>query len=81
MSKKLEWHKVLDDKNELQEKYNLQTVESIGSGYDGIIAAVKHDVFQEYSNQKLINISNDKGILIDIKSMYSKFNGMTYWSL
>ena len=78
---KIEIYDPYVDKNELSNKYGLQTVESIGTDYDGIIAAVKHDTFKDYSTQKLIDMSTDEGILIDIKSMYSKFSGMTYWSL
>lgn len=69
------------DKKELSEKYNLETIEQIGDGYDGIIAAVKHDIFKEFTGDKFLSISKEEGILIDIKSMYSEFDKMTYWSL
>lgn len=69
------------NKTELQDKYALRTCQSLGSGYDGIIAAVKHDVFLEYTTEMLKDMTSDKAILVDIKSMFEPIDGMTYWSL
>jgi len=69
------------DKEELSLYYSLDTVQEIGEGYDCVIAAVKHSEFIEFGAEKFKSISNDDSILIDIKSMYQKFEGMAYWSL
>jgi len=69
------------DQEELLTHYDLNTIEEIGSDYDCIIAAVKHDEFVNFGSDKFKTISTDDSILIDIKSMYQKFDGMAYWSL
>jgi len=69
------------DQEELSTHYQLNTVAEIGENYDCIIAAVKHTEFQDYGPDKFKAITNPAAILIDIKSMYQKFDGMVYWSL
>ncbi len=71
----------LVDVTQLSDTYNLSTINSINKNYDAIIAAVKHDEFLSFTNEYFLTISNPKAILIDIKSIYLGFEGMTYWSL
>jgi UDP-N-acetyl-D-galactosamine dehydrogenase len=53
--------------------------------YDTIIIAVKHKVFYEqFQPEKLMNIYNDFGIMIDVKGMIDRrelSENITYWSL
>lgn len=69
------------DQQELSEHYDLETTSEIGVNYDCVIAAVKHAEFINFGPDKFKAISNADSILIDIKSMYQKFEGMAYWSL
>jgi len=69
------------NQDELKEQYNLETSPEIGSEYNCIIAAVKHSEFMSLGPDRFKAISHTDAILIDIKSMYKKFEGMAYWSL
>ena len=69
------------DKDELMQTYQLTTVESMGSEYDGIIAAVKHNEFMSLSKIDFIKMAKPEAILMDIKSMYEPFDELSYWSL
>jgi len=70
------------DQSELREVYDLESVNEVGSGYDCIIAAVKHDVFAKTLNEeKFIEICNDNALFIDIKGSYRNIKQLEYWSL
>ena len=70
------------DRNELRAEYDLELIDEIGEGYDCIMVAVKHKVFENYDESYFMSISTDNPVLIDIKSIYKdKINGMRYWSL
>jgi len=69
------------DQSELKEVYNLKGIEEIDSGYDCIIAAVKHTLFENYSEDYLVSLCNQNAILIDVKNMYSNIKKLEYWSL
>lgn len=69
-----------DDK-EVKEEYGID-MDNLGSGYDAIIVAVNHNEFMDYNEDFFKSISNDQGILVDIKGIFrNKINDMTYFSL
>ena len=69
------------DKKELSEKFGLKTIAQMGDNYDGIIAAVMHDKFISLTQDDILEMVSTDAILMDIKSMYEPFKGITYWSL
>lgn len=67
---------------ELQEEYNLCLTSNIGNDYDGIIVAVKHDEYKNYTENDFVQLSSENPILIDIKGMYlHQMKALTYWTL
>lgn len=54
----------------------------IGSNYDAIIVAVNHKEYMNLPESYFVNLSNEKGILVDVKGVYrNKITNLTYWSL
>jgi UDP-N-acetyl-D-galactosamine dehydrogenase len=67
---------------EFHEEYGIHLNEGINGKFDAVIVAVSHIEYLDLTEEYFKSISNDKGILIDIKGMYrGKVSDLTYWSL
>ena len=67
---------------ELKNEYGIELSPKINSHYDTIIVAVNHHEYKELDETYFTSISNNKGILIDIKGVFrNKIKKMDYWSL
>ena len=69
------------DTKALQLYNQLETVDSIGSEYNCVIAAVKHTEFLSYNSDFFEGILAEDAILIDVKSIYNESYAKHYWSL
>ena len=74
------------DKKEVFEVYNIDLVENYKTvKYDSIVLAVNHDIFKEISLDELIDISEGKTLLFDLKGLFNKeiieLSDIEYWSL
>ena len=68
--------------SEVEHEYNIKTIPAPNKKYDAIIVAVAHDEYKKLTEKEFQSLSNGKGILIDLKGLYShQIEGMTYWSL
>ena len=66
----------------MKEEYNIELTESIGENYDAVIIAVNHKEFIGYDEKFFKKITNNKGIIVDIKGVYrNKITELTYMSL
>ncbi|MFK7906127.1 MAG: nucleotide sugar dehydrogenase [Chitinophagales bacterium] len=67
---------------ELHDEYGLSLTEEIGSNYDCVIVAVKHDDYANLEEGYFQSITTPNAILIDIKGAYHrKIKEMEYWTL
>lgn len=70
------------DSEEVFEEYGFHLADKIGSGYDGIIAAVSHKEYKALDEKYVLSICNTKSFILDLKGIYrGKFNELEYWSL
>lgn len=70
------------DKEEVKEEYNVEMADAPKGKYDAIIVAVNHKPYIEMNESYFKELSNDNGILIDIKGIFrNKIKDLTYWSL
>jgi UDP-N-acetyl-D-galactosamine dehydrogenase len=70
------------DAGEFKHEYNLPLVPVIGSGYDGIVAAVSHSEFELFDEPYFNSITSIGAVFIDIKGTYrGKISTLEYWSL
>ncbi len=70
------------DHHEVKEEYGVDMVDSPSGKYDAIIVAVNHNPYTKLNESYFKEISNENGILIDIKGIFkNKINELTYWSL
>jgi UDP-N-acetyl-D-galactosamine dehydrogenase len=70
------------DSEEVFEEYGFHLADKIGSGYDGIIAAVSHKEYKALDEKYFLSICNTKSFILDLKGIYrGKFNELEYWSL
>lgn len=70
------------DAGEFKHEYNLPLVPVIGSGYDGIVAAVSHSEFELFDEPYFNSITSIGAVFIDIKGTYrGKISSLEYWSL
>jgi UDP-N-acetyl-D-galactosamine dehydrogenase len=70
------------DSEEVFEEYGFHLADKIGSGYDGIIAAVSHKEYRALDEKYFLSICNAKSFILDLKGIYrGKFNELEYWSL
>jgi len=68
--------------SEVEHEYNIKTIPAPNKKYDAIIVAVAHDEYKKLTEKEFQSMCNGKGILIDLKGLYShQIEGMTYWSL
>jgi UDP-N-acetyl-D-galactosamine dehydrogenase len=67
---------------ELKNEYQIELKNEPQGKYDAIIAAVAHKQYREYTEKDFLELSNDKGILIDVKGLYKdSIKHLNYWSL
>ena len=70
------------DSEEVYEEYGFHLAPSIGTGYDGVIAAVSHKEYKIFSESFFKDICHPNAFVLDLKGMYrGQFSGMDYWSL
>jgi UDP-N-acetyl-D-galactosamine dehydrogenase len=71
------------DHAEVKHEYGLSMVDAIGNDYDAIVLAVAHDVFRDFSEEYLKEISKQNLVFIDIKGMFKSLRStdIKYWSL
>jgi UDP-N-acetyl-D-galactosamine dehydrogenase len=67
---------------EVMHEYGFPLTEKISTGYDAIVVAVNHRVYNDLNEDYFLSVSNSKPLLIDVKGTYrGKIQKMTYWSL
>lgn len=67
---------------ELEREYHIELKDKPQGKYDAIIAAVAHKQYRAYTEKDFLELSNEKGILIDVKGLYKdRIKKLTYWSL
>jgi UDP-N-acetyl-D-galactosamine dehydrogenase len=70
------------DAEELKREYHLDLKAKPEGKYDAIVAAVAHKQYRDYTEKDFLELSNDQGILIDVKGLYKdNIKQLTYWSL
>ena len=71
------------DHAEVKHEYGLSMVDTIGNDYDAIVLAVAHDVFKDFTEAYLKEISKQNLVFIDIKGMFKSLRStdIKYWSL
>lgn len=70
------------DSDELNHEYGFKLAEKPANNYSAIIVAVNHKEYCGLSEDYFMNLSAEKGILIDVKGIYrNKINKLVYWSL
>ena len=79
-------HDPLADPTEVKEVYGIELADiEQCNGLEGIILAVAHDAYRELTPEKILEISNSRPIVIDVKSFFNRReleeSGIRYWSL
>lgn len=70
------------DSDELNHEYGFKLTEKPANNYSAIVVAVNHKEYCGLSEDYFMNLSAEKGILIDVKGIYrNKINKLVYWSL
>ncbi|MDR2286658.1 MAG: nucleotide sugar dehydrogenase [Prevotellaceae bacterium] len=70
------------DAEELKSEYHIELNDKPQGKYDAIIAAVAHKQYRAYTEKDFLELSAEKGILIDVKGLYkNNITKLTYWSL
>lgn len=67
----------------VEKAYGIKLSEDYSGKYDGIILAVAHDEFKKLSYEKIRELSVDKPIFFDLKSLLKELSkkDIVYWSL
>jgi UDP-N-acetyl-D-galactosamine dehydrogenase len=70
-------------KEEVEHEYGLKLVDDISNDYDAVIVAVGHNEYQDLDGNYFEDITNNKGILFDLKGLYSSSisDVLEYWRL
>ena len=67
---------------DVKEEYGIPLKNEVGQKYDGIIVAVAHKEYQEWTESNFKEISNESPILFDLKSIYPDgMEDIRYWRL
>jgi UDP-N-acetyl-D-galactosamine dehydrogenase len=68
---------------EVEEEYGIKLCEKPDKNYDAIIIAVGHKQYVQLSENDLLNLTTNDGILVDIKGIFSNklSSKLDYWSL
>ncbi|MDD4215717.1 MAG: nucleotide sugar dehydrogenase [Bacteroidales bacterium] len=70
------------DASEVIKEYDVEISEKPSGKYDAIIVAVNHKQYVNFDESYFKELSNENGILIDIKGAFqNKIKDLTYWSL
>lgn len=70
------------DSGELFHEYGFKLAEKAGNNYSAIVVAVNHNEYCGLSEDYFLQLSAEKGILIDVKGIYrNKIKKLVYWSL
>lgn len=70
------------DSEEVFEEYGFHLADKIGTGYDGVIAAVSHQEYKDLNEAYFKSICNDHSFVLDLKGLFrNTFVDMEYWSL
>lgn len=73
------------DENQVKKIYGIDLENDYDGQYDAVIIAVAHDRYKEITYEQLVNLSKNKPIVIDLKSILSedirKNENISYWSL
>lgn len=73
------------DENEVKMEYDISLAENYDGKYDAMLFAVAHDEFKGMSLDEIRQLSKNKPIIIDLKSIFSFKNEspdeISYWSL
>ncbi len=70
------------DAGEVENEYGLQLCAGIGKDYDAVILAVAHDEYLNFTEDYLLEITNDNALFADLKGIYrNQFHRLTYYSL
>jgi UDP-N-acetyl-D-glucosamine/UDP-N-acetyl-D-galactosamine dehydrogenase len=66
---------------EVKEEYGFELVGNHDRNYDAVVVAVNHKPYLELEEKDFLRMTNENGILIDIKGIYrNKIKTLTYWS-
>ncbi len=67
---------------ELVAEYGYGLAETIRNDYDVVIVAVSHQPYLELKEEYFKSVTNDHGILVDVKGIYrNRVKDLVYWSL
>ncbi|MBE0646943.1 MAG: nucleotide sugar dehydrogenase [Bacteroidales bacterium] len=67
---------------ELVKEYNYGLTEKLRDDYDVVIVAVSHQPYLDLNEEYFKKITNDHGILVDVKGIYrNRVKDLVYWSL
>lgn len=75
------------DKDEVFCQYSIELIKDLDAcpPYDGIILAVKHDIFKDISPDYLQSLCRAEAVLIDVKGFFERepfeSRGFRYWRL
>lgn len=73
------------DENQVKKIYGIDLKNDYDGQYDAVIIAVAHDRYKEITYEQIVNLSKNKPIVIDLKSILSedirKNENISYWSL
>jgi len=70
------------DFDEVKEEYGVELIKEINDKYDAVVVAVNHKEYVELNEDYFKSISNDNGILVDVKGVFrGKIKDLTYFSL
>ncbi len=70
------------DSEEVFEEYGFHLADKIGTGYDGVIAAVSHQEYKDLNETYFKSICNANSFVLDLKGLFrNTFTSMEYWSL
>lgn len=73
------------NKDDVKQSYGVELAENYDGKYDAIILAVAHDEFKGITIDEINQLSKNRPIVIDLKSILSeeisKHNKISYWSL
>jgi len=70
------------ESDEVKAEYGFDLTDDLSDKYDAVIVAVNHEPYKKLDENYFKLISNDNGILVDIRGIYrNEIKDLTYWSL
>lgn len=67
--------------NEVAHEYSMGLLDAPSGKFDAIVVAVGHKEYKELSKQDLVDLSQNKVLLFDIKGVLNPKMGDFYWKL